>query len=72
MHASLMSWVASMDADSFVRSSKETPQGAANLHADGASSPANMAQVVLAVENLSQGGLWLPLRGRPQPWPIEI
>ena len=57
MHASLMSWVASMDADSFVRCAKETPQRAANLYVDGALSPANMAQVVLALEKLSEGGL---------------
>ena len=56
MHASLISWVASMNADSFVRSAKEIPQRAANLYADGASSPANIAQVVLALEKLSEGG----------------
>ena len=55
MHASLMSWVASMDVDSFVRCAKETPQRAANLYVDGAFSPADVVQVVLALEQLSQG-----------------
>ena len=45
-----------MDADSFVRCAKETPQRAANLYV-GALSPANMAQVVLALEKVSEGGL---------------
>ena len=41
-----------MDTDSFV-----CPVKAANLYIDGALSPANMAEVVLAVEKLSEGGL---------------
>ena len=57
MSASLMSWVASMDVDSFVRCVKETPQRAASLYVDGALSPANMEQVVHALEKLSEGGL---------------
>ena len=57
MHASLMSWVASMDVDSFVRCAKETPQRASNLQVDGVLSPANMVEVVLALEKLSEGGL---------------
>ena len=46
-----------MDTDSFVSPVKETPQRAANLYVDGALSPANMAEVVLALEKLSHGGL---------------
>ena len=57
MHASLVSWVASMYVDSCVRSAKETPQRAANLYVGGALPPANMAQIVLALEKLSEGGL---------------
>ena len=57
MHVPLMSWIASMDAGSLVRYAKETSQRAANLYADGALSPANIPQVVLALEKLSEGGL---------------
>ena len=57
MHASLMSWVASTDVDSCVRSAKETPQRAANLYVDGALSPANMMHVPLALEKLSADDL---------------
>jgi len=46
-----------MDVDSFVHCAKETPQRAASLYVDGALSPANMAEVVLALEKLSEGGL---------------
>ena len=53
VHVSPMSWVASMDADSFANFAKEIRQRAANLHVDGALSLANMAQVVLALEKLS-------------------
>ena len=59
MHSSLMSRVASIDADSFVHFAKEIPQRAANLYVDEAYSPANMAQLVLALAKHSQGGLWL-------------
>ena len=57
MHSSLMSWVASIDADSLVHFAKEIPQRAAHLHVDEAYSPANMAQLVLALAMHSQGGL---------------
>ena len=57
MHVPLMSWIASMDSDRSVHFSKQIPQRAANLFVDGALSPANMAQVVLALKKLSQGGL---------------
>ena len=43
MHSSLMSWVASIDADSFVHFAKEFPRRAANLYVDEAYTPANMA-----------------------------
>ena len=43
MHSSLISRVASIDADSFVHFAKEIPQRAANLYVDEAYSPANMA-----------------------------
>ena len=59
MHSSLISRVASIDADSFVHFAKEIPQRAANLYVDEAYSPANMAQLVLALAKHSQGGLWL-------------
>ena len=55
VHASLMSWVASMDVESLACCTKEIPQRAANLYVDGALSPANMAQVVLALEKVSEG-----------------
>ena len=54
-----------MDVDSFVRCAKETPQRAANLYVDGALSPANMAEVVLALEKLSEGGLQLDIEPNP-------
>ena len=57
MHVPLMSWIASMDSDRSVHFAKTNPQRAANLYVDGALSPANMAQVVLALKKLSQGGL---------------
>ena len=49
MHASLVSWVASMDADSYVHFATETPQQAANLYVDDALSSANMAQLFAAL-----------------------
>ena len=51
-HVLLMSWVASMDADSFVHFAKEIPQQAGNLCVDGALPPANIAEIVLALEML--------------------
>ena len=54
-----------MDTDSFVCSVKEIPQRAANLYVDGALSPANMAEVVLALEKLSEGGLQLDIEPNP-------
>ena len=57
MHVPLMSWIASMDSDRSVHFAKHIPQRAANLYVDGALSPGNMAQVVLALKKLSQGGL---------------
>ena len=65
MHVALMSWVASMDADSFVYFAKEIPQRAANLYVDGALSSANMPEVVLALEKLSEGGLQLDIEPNP-------
>ena len=50
-----------MDTDSFVCSVKEIPQRAANLYVDGVLSPANMAEVVLALEKLSEGGLQIDI-----------
>ena len=61
MHVPLMSWIASMDSDRSVHFAKQIPQRAANLYVDGALSPANMAQVVLALKKLSQGGLQLDI-----------
>ena len=57
MHVPLMSWIASMDSYRSVHFAKQIPQRAANLYVDGALLPANMAQVVLALKKLSQGGL---------------
>ena len=57
MHVPLMSCIASMDSDRSVHFAKQIPQRAANLYVDGALSPANMAEVVLALEKLSEGRL---------------
>ena len=64
MHVSLMSWVASMDADSFVHFAREIPQRAANLYDNDALSPANVAQVVRSLEGLSEGGSWFEIESK--------